>query len=102
MDNKFSVYAPIELAELLHATLGPLGDVLEKENHHWAAIVRRVLLEYIRERNGFISDTYGSNAIPHVNHLTFLASERVCRVTDLAIAEEIDFAQWAGEVEEGA
>ena len=98
MDGDIAVYAPIEISELLHSTLGPLCDVLERDGHHWAPVVKRVLFEYVKQRDDFISDVYGRATLSYVHHITYEAAERVCRITDLAISEEIDFAQWAKEV----
>ena len=93
---------PAELAEMLHATLGPLGDVLDAEGHRWSPIVRKVLAEYVQRRNRFVKKSYGMSAIADFNHLTYLASESVCRMTDSAIAEEVDLEQWDREMNEGA
>lgn len=98
VDRKL-LYVPLELAELLHATLGPLGEVLERDGHSWAQMVRRVLDEYTRSRNSMLSHIHGDRVISEVTHQTFLASERVCELTDMAIREEEDFLRWSAEVD---
>ena len=97
-------YIPLELAELLHATLGPLGDVLERENHHWAPIVKKVLSEYIGSRDRLLCQLHGHDILPEISHHTYLASEQVCDLTRSAITEEWmreaddDFSKWTEEV----
>ena len=95
------MYLPIELAELLHATLGPLSEVLDREDHPWTPMVRRVLSEYSRERNRILIDLHGERVLPEIAHHTFLASERVCLLTHYALEEEGDFKRWREEVEDG-
>ena len=95
------LYLPIELAELLHATLGPLSEVLERENHHWAEVVRRVLAEYVAGRNQILTHIHGDKVMLEVAHETFVAAEKVCLISDLAISEEEDFIRWREEVDGG-
>ncbi len=92
---------PIDLAELLHATLGPLSEVLDREDHPWTPMVRKVLSEYSRERNQIMIDRHGEQVLPEIAHQTFLASERVCLLTHYALQEEGDFIRWREEVEGG-
>lgn len=101
MDQHRLLYVPIELAELLHATLGPLSEVLDREGHHWAEVVKRVLAEYVAGRNQIIRHLHGDEAILDVAHETFIASEKVCLISDLAVSEEEDFLRWREEVDGG-
>lgn len=89
-------YIPIELAEMLHATLGPLADVLEEENHQWVPMLRKVLSEYTRSRDRFLTGVHG-DVIAEIVHHTYLAAEKVCGMTKSAIIEERDFSKWAAE-----
>lgn len=91
------IYIPIEIAELLHATLGPLAEVLDGENHHWVPMIRKVLAEYTQQRDKFIRAIHG-NISAEIAHHTYLASEKVCGMTELALREEEDFSKWAEEV----
>jgi len=93
------MYVPIELAELLHATLGPLSEVLDREDHPWTPMVRMVLSEYSRERNRLLTHLHGENAVAEIAHHTYLASEKVCELTDYALQQEEDFSRWREEVE---
>jgi hypothetical protein len=97
--NPELIFIPIRLAELLHATLGPLSEVLEREDHPWTPMVRKVLSEYCHERNGFLVEIHGPSVLSEIGHQTFLASERVCDLTDYALREEEDFSRWREEVE---
>jgi len=90
---------PIELAELLHAALGPLADVLEEEDHPWAAMARRVLDEYTFRRNRLLKYIYGESIAADIAHHTFQACEKVCELTDSAVREAVDFVKWSSEVE---
>jgi hypothetical protein len=95
-------HIPVELAELLHATLGPLGDVLEQEGHRWSPTVRRVVSEYVRARNEFLAAHHGRGATVDVLTHTEEAAERVCALTESALREEEDFFRWSEEVSEEA
>lgn len=96
--DKRMLFIPLELAELLHATLGPLSEILDKENHPWSAMVRRVIEEYTHQRNRFLTPIHGNSVVAEISHHTYLASEKVCELTDSAISEAADFLQWANEV----
>jgi hypothetical protein len=92
---------PIELAELLHATLGPLAEILENEGHPWADMARRVLTEYTSQRNRLLKYVYGDSIVADIAHHTFRAVERVCDLTEAAISDAvdaIDFVKWSAEV----
>lgn len=93
------LHVPLDLSELLHATLGPLAETLEQEGHHWAPMVKRVLGEYTRLRNAALRATQGRDVTAEVAHITFLASEKVCALTEKAVTEEQDFIRWAAEVD---
>ena len=99
--DKRVLFIPIELAEMLHATLGPLAEILDKENHHWSPMLRRVIEEYAHQRNRFLTSMHGDTVFPDLAHHTYLAAEKVCELTDSAISEAADFLQWATEVEGG-
>lgn len=93
------LYIPIEISELLHSTLGPLADILERDGHNWSPMVKKVLDEYTRLRNGFLTHVHGHEIISEITHQTFLAAEKVCELTESAIREERDFMAWAQEVD---
>jgi len=86
---------PLGVAELLHATLGPLSDVLDAEDHPWAPTIHLVLSEYIRLRNTAV----GTESLALANHATYLAAERVCELTRSAVRDEEDFRRWAAEMD---
>lgn len=86
---------PLDIAELLHATLGPLADVLEAESHPWAPTLHMVLHEYVKLRNSALGPALG----PDISHITYLAAERVCDLTRNAIRDEEDFRRWASEMD---
>lgn len=92
------LYLPIELAELLHATLGPLADTLERESHPWSPMVKKVLREYTDSRDRIMIHLHGSSVIPQIAHHTYLAAEKVCGMTSAAIREEEHFTRWSAEV----
>lgn len=93
------IYIPIHMGELLHATLGPLAEILERDQHNWAPMVKKVLNEYTQIRNEFLTHVHGSDIISEITHQTYLAAERVCDLTETAIREEKDFMAWAQEVD---
>ena len=92
-------HIPLRLAELLHATLGPLAEQLAIEGHSWEPMVRRVLAEYTELRNAILRQTHGSSVLADIKHETFLASEWLCTLTTLAVNEAADFVTWTSEVE---
>ena len=93
------VYVPLAFAELLHAMLGPLEDVLSSEQHAWAPMIRRVLEQYTDRRDEFLQAMHGQEINPLIGHITYTAVEEVQNLTDDAIIEEHDFIQWASESE---
>lgn len=68
---------PLGLAEMLHATLGPLSVVLEEENHPWAPLVRSVLSEYVSARDEHCS-SFDDLWWSEVSEQLQLAAEVVC------------------------
>jgi hypothetical protein len=92
------ICVPLAFAELLHATLGPLGDVLQEQDHAWAPMVKRVLAEYTSRRDTLLVDLHGEEILSAVDHTTFVAVEEIHAVTEHAIAEEEDFTRWTSEV----
>jgi hypothetical protein len=90
-------FIPLELAELLHAALGPLSEKLEEEDHPWSTMVTRVLSEYTEARNRIMREAHGDSVIAEIAHQTYLAAERVCSMTEMALGEERDFAKWTAE-----
>jgi hypothetical protein len=89
---------PIELAELMHALLGTLADVLEDEGHSWAQMTRRVLDEYEGQRNRILISLHGESIMRDLAHHTEMAVEKLCKLTDSAVQEASDFIQWHAEV----
>lgn len=101
MNHHQQLLVSLGLAELLHATLGPLADQLIREGHPWAPMLRRVLNEYTSERNSSLVQAHGTSVISEISHATYLASERVCSLTERAVDEERDFIRWRAEVVDG-
>lgn len=100
MNSQPLVYMPLAFAELLHATLGPLEDVLRSEGHPWAPMVKRALDQYTDRRDEFLESIHGEGVIESVRHITYLACEEVQNLTDDVVQEEHDFLRWASEVED--
>lgn len=76
--NEDTISIPLGLAELLHATLGPLAAVLTEQNHPWSGLVNRVVAEYVSARDEHCS---GLDAVAwhgRVADQTQLAAEVVC------------------------
>lgn len=71
------VYVPLAFAELLHATLGPLGDVLSQEGHTWAPMVQRVLAEYTSRRDDLLTEFHGEGIVETIHDHTLVAAEEV-------------------------
>lgn len=69
---------PLGIAEILHATLGPLASVLEEENHPWAGLVKRVVREYVAVRDEYCSELDASSWHYGVAAQTAMAAEVVC------------------------
>lgn len=94
-------FIPLELAEMLHVTLGPLGELLEEEGHPWAGLVTRVLEQYLAGRDQTVFDNYlGEVGFEQIADTTRAAAERVCALTDAAVIEAEHFLCWADEVGE--
>ena len=103
--SNMELSVPVELAELLHATLGPLADVLEDEGHPWAEMAKRVVSEYTSQRNRLLKYVYGESIVADIAHHTYRAVEKVCEITESAVSdavESIDFAKWSAEVSRGS
>lgn len=98
MNDDRSAYIPVELAELLHVTLGPLGEVLSGEGHPWADMVKRVVAEYITGRDRSVFHLHGDNVLVDIAHFTSQAVNRVLALTDSAVHEAEHFLQWSDEV----
>lgn len=94
-----SLHIPLELAELLHATLGPLADVLESEGHAWATLIRRVLSAYVDGRDDKLVAQYGIGVLGEAKVCTLQVAEAVCAMVNELTMEEVDFDIWAGEVQ---
>ncbi|MFM8798726.1 MAG: hypothetical protein ACKODT_07200 [Fluviibacter sp.] len=92
-----NVNLPLDLAELLHVTLGPLADVLAEEGHRWAPMVKRVLSEYTELRDMVLTEIYGFDAIAAIDRTTVLACERVYEMVTSDV-ENVDFGMWASEL----
>lgn len=73
MADMSTLTVPLALAELLHATLGPLSADLTAEGHPWADTLQRVLDAYVDER----ADHYGPNDEAEVFVTTMAAALRV-------------------------
>lgn len=75
------VYIPLAFAELLHVTLGPLGDRLKAEGHEWASLVEKVLDAYTSRRDEHLHgediEVQTSAAMEELEHIIGeLADER--------------------------
>lgn len=92
---------PLELAELLHATLGPLGERLKDEGHPWAELVQRVLEAYRMGRDSSVMTQYGLSALQDMHMVTVAVSEQVCRFVEEITVEEVDFNAWSKELNDG-
>lgn len=88
---------PLPLAEMLHVTLGPLTETLEKEDHPWVPLLRRVLAAYKMGRDDTMVAIYGNGIIGEIDVCTVQVAEEVCKVVDEIAAEETDFVQWSTE-----
>ena len=89
MDKPRIISVPLAFAELLHATLGPLGDILEQEGHSWAPMVQRVLEEYTSRRNALLTVVHGDEIIDVVMQHTMTAAEDVESMAYDAVDEAI-------------
>lgn len=85
---------PLHLAELLHATLGPLCEVLDSDEHDWVPMIRRVLSEYVSLRDQHLVALYGPGVTGEICKHSYNASEMVCALTRVEIAEAKHFVQW--------
>lgn len=94
-----SLHVPLELAELLHATLGPLADVLEAEGHAWAPLIRRVLKAYLDGRDDKLLQQYGPGVLGEARVCTVQVSEAVCALVNELAMEEVDFSMWDSEIQ---
>ncbi len=89
---------PLELAELLHATLGPLSDALSEESHPWAPLVRKALDTYISGRDTFLVQEHGAHVLPEIEEATRQACTRVDELLTETVSEEEDFTKWGSEL----
>lgn len=87
MNDPRMICVPLSYAEFLHATLGPLADVLEAEGHGWAEMVKRVLAEYTLRRNMIIGEVYGPDAYNRIASYTMAAAEEVEYMVHEAITD---------------
>lgn len=88
---------PLELAELLHVTLGPLNEVLRIEDHPWAALIGRVLDFYERGRDAHLAEAHGAGA-PELAAEAMVAGVGIVEsLVDDAETEE-HFAMWDSEI----
>lgn len=83
------VFIPLAFAELLHATLGPLGEVLETEGHSWAPMVQKVLSEYNSRRDTYLVSIHGDEILDVVIEHTMAAAEDVEAQVSDAVEEAI-------------
>jgi hypothetical protein len=98
LDRESALHIPLALAEMLHAVLGPLAEQLSAEGHAWAELTSRVVTEYTERRNATLVAAHGPSALTEIRDELFLASERVCELSTLAVNEASDFVAWAAEV----
>lgn len=94
-----SLHIPLELAELLHATLGPLADVLESEGHVWVPLIRRVLSAYVDGRDQKLAGQYGVGVLGEAKVCTLQVAEAVMAMVNELTLEEVDFDLWTNEVQ---
>lgn len=47
---------PLDTAELLHATLGSLAAVLDREGHPWARLAQEMVDTYTHQVTGLVGD----------------------------------------------
>lgn len=88
---------PLHLAEMLHATLGPLYAQLHEEGHVWAPLVKSVLDEYTHRRHLALDGIYGADAPDMICRVLQAAAEEVCNMSDRPVQER-DFAMWSSEL----
>ena len=89
---------PLPLAELLHATLGPLCIALENESHAWAPLVRRVLGAYTDGRDDMMTVMYGPSILQDVAMVTVEVADELIKLVDEMSATERDFEKWSDEL----
>lgn len=83
------IFVPLAFAELLHATLGPLSDVLDKQGHDWAPMVRRVLAEYTSRRDQMLTNMHGEHILDNICDATQAAALEVEQLVSDEIEETI-------------
>jgi hypothetical protein len=81
------VYVPLAFAELLHATLGPLCDVLAEEGHDWVPMVQKVLREYTARRDQMLVNMHGAQILDAVHEHTLVAAEEVEHMVSESIVD---------------
>lgn len=101
MENRNHVLIPLELAELLYVTLGPLSEVLQDDNHKWAPIVKMVLRAYREGRDDMLGKMYGDRVLEDIDLCTFLVSEQLVKWVSELSGEQTDFDKWAQEMGNG-
>lgn len=89
---------PVEVAEMLHVTLGPLSEVLKQEGHPWAPMVEKMLHDYTRARDAVVSREHGASGLAEVHEITTEACNTVLDKVSDAILEGMDFVQWHEEL----
>lgn len=98
MDENIQI--PLQLAELLHVTLGPLTEVLKDEDHSWAPLISMVLRAYREGRDRELVKEYGDSIVRDIDLCTYLVSEQLCEWSRELAGEETDFDKWAHEIED--
>lgn len=89
---------PLALAEMLHVTLGPLTDVLERQNHPWVKFLRSVLAAYTKGRDDLLTGAHGESILLAIDEVTLSVAETVCDFLYQLAATEEDFELWAKEL----
>jgi len=88
---------PLELAELLHATLGPLATSLRAEGNHWADTIDYIVDKYTRQRDAALYAAHGPSVKADINHATFKAVDSVLAHMDDMFDEKEHFGMWTDE-----
>lgn len=88
---------PLEMAELLHATLGPIAASLRSEGNHWADTIEYIVDRYIEARDTHLGKIHGPGVRAEINHVTFGAVEEVLHHMDEMSTEREHFGMWAEE-----
>lgn len=97
MDNP-DIQIPLQLAELLHVTLGPLTETLKEEDHPWVGLALMVLAAYREGRDRELEKAYGVEVVADIDLCTYRVSEQLCNWASEMAGEETDFEKWAKEL----